>query len=390
MVHVNNSILINSNMLPLRISRKVVATSILSIPIVLVVILLSVTLYFYYNYRNTTTFVRGEADHLAFAHCDPHSSSENWTGENTLVVFAGRWQFLRILFPYVYRELRKNGGVLDRVVFMMMNYDDSTLTSLTKVVTIANKILEDNVFEMNFMGYAPGKLPPFEKTRFSAAYYNMFSEMIVNSSNRYFKIDDDIVYIHPGTFRKMIESKNSECCFMHFGNIVSNWRCNIKHQQMGMYKSIILNPKRLLFEHKRFPNCGWHSYACAELTLKTFLVNYHQGWLESYRFNGLELLHDRQRFSIQFHMLDADLINVKKMMEAGPLGYDDESWWTETYSQKFSQPNCIVGETLLVHFSYGPTYEMLLSKSSLLGEFESLVQNEVGTQVEAELWKALG
>ena len=37
----------------------------------------------------------------------------------TLLIFTGRWKFLRVGLPYIYRDVRKNGGVLDRVVFIM-------------------------------------------------------------------------------------------------------------------------------------------------------------------------------------------------------------------------------------------------------------------------------
>ena len=74
------------------------------------------------------------------------------------------------------------------------------------------------------MGYARGRPPP-SKTRYTAPYYEILAEMVQNSeSNRYFKMNDDIVYIHPATFRNMIQSKNSElcCCFLHSANIVTN------------------------------------------------------------------------------------------------------------------------------------------------------------------------
>ena len=73
------------------------------------------------------------------------------------------------------------------------------------------------------MGYARGRPPP-SKTRYTAPYYEILAEMVQNSeSNRYFKMDDNIVYIHPATFRNMIQSKNSELCFfLHSANIVTN------------------------------------------------------------------------------------------------------------------------------------------------------------------------
>ena len=132
-------------------------------------------------------------------------------GVNTLVVYAGRWKFIRILFPYIYRELRKNGGVLDRVWFMMLNYDNETYNNLVQLTQIANRNLKqpEDVFYLRFMEYPPGQLPP-PKIKYTAPYYEIFAEMMQNSSNRYFKIDDDIVYIHPATFKNIIESKNSQ------------------------------------------------------------------------------------------------------------------------------------------------------------------------------------
>ena len=39
------------------------------------------------------------------------------TGLNILAVYTGRWNFIRIQLPHVYRELRCNGGILDEVWF---------------------------------------------------------------------------------------------------------------------------------------------------------------------------------------------------------------------------------------------------------------------------------
>ena len=134
-------------------------------------------------------------------------SPADWNGPiNTLLVYTGRWKFIRILFPYVYRELRTNGGVLDRVLFMMINYDYETYDNLVQLTRIANKLLKQDIFQLNFMGYSPHKPPPL-KSKYSAPYYNvLFPALITNSSNTYFKMDDDIVYVHPGTFKKRVRT----------------------------------------------------------------------------------------------------------------------------------------------------------------------------------------
>ena len=310
------------------------------------------------------------------------------TGSNTLVVYIGRWKFIRIFFPYVYRELRKNGGVLDRVWFMMLNYDNETFTNLVQLTQNANKILKQSVFELHFMGYSPGEKPPPQR-QYTDPYYEIFAEMNISNFNRYFKMDDDIVYIHPGTFENMIRSKNSHLCFLHFANTVTNWRCNIKHQELGVYSSSEkVNPKNLTFEFYPHADCGWKSAECAELTLRTFLHHYHQGELDKYQFDGLELLNRWERFSINLFMLDKDVINITAMQEVGPIHQDDEKWWTMTYANKFKQPNCIVGSGLVVHFSYRLPYQAML-ELGLLSEFELIVQKEVGALMEEELWNAL-
>ena len=281
-----------------------------------------------------------------------------------------------------------NGGVLDRVWFMMMNYNKETYNNLVQVSLVANKILKQDVFELHFMRYTPGRPPP-PRDKYVLPYYEIFAQIVTKSSNRFFKIDDDIVYIHPGTFKNMIESKNSSQCFMHFANIVTNWRCNIKHQELGVYNEKV-NPKNLKFEFDPQANCGWKSPECAELTLRTFLHYHNQGQLDKYQFHGLELINRKKtlRVSINLFMLDKDLINIKTLQEAGPIHQDDEKWWTQMYAGKVKQPNCIVGDGLVVHFSYFPTYQKMLD-SGLLREFEVIVQKEVGALMERELWDAL-
>ena len=316
--------------------------------------------------------------------CNSSAPTENLSGTNTLVIYTGRWKFLRILFPYLYRELRKNGGILDRVWFMMIDYDDLTLAHLRELVKVANKLLKEEVFQLHFMGYTPGSPPPASE-RYPLVYYEVFPHIIKNSSNRFFKMDDDIVYIHPGTFRNMVANKNSDCCFLHFANIASNWRCNIKHQELGVYSSEMVNPKRLTFDFSPSAYCGWKSPECAELVLKTFVHHYRHKQLDKYTFNGLEPLNRRMRFSINLFMLDRDLVDVKALQDVGVIRSDDEQWWTRTYSAKFRQPNCIVGDGLVVHFSYRVTHNQL----GLLSEFESIVLNEVGALMDKKLWKIL-
>lgn len=300
-------------------------------------------------------------------------------------IFTGRWMFLRVLLPYLYRELRHNGGVVDRVLFAMMQYNDETQTKLKDFATSANSVLNDEVFQFLYLNKDPHAK---KEAVYPGFYYHVFKHLMQYPSDVYFKLDDDIVYIHPHAFSTMRNNKDSGRCFMHFGNIVSNWRCNWLHQQIGVYDDDEVNPKGLTFDYAPNAECGWKRADCAEMTLRTFVHHYQRKQLNRYMFNGLDKISDRVQFSIQFFLLDSDLVDFEKMLTVGPIGKEgtesDEKWWT-AYSQKVENPGCIVGEGFVVHFSYYPTVKHLLD-SGLLEEFENIVRKEVGTKMPQLLW----
>ena len=52
-------------------------------------------------------------------------STDKKSGQDHACVLTGRWMYLRILLPFLYRELRKKtGGVVDRVIFAMIGYTE--------------------------------------------------------------------------------------------------------------------------------------------------------------------------------------------------------------------------------------------------------------------------
>ena len=199
--------------------------------------------------------------------------------------------------------------VINKVLFAMMKYNDETLTKLKDFATSANSVLNDEAFQFLYLN----KDPHEKEAAYPRFYYHVFKHLMQNPSDVNFKLNDDIVYIHPHAFRAMINHKDSGRCFMHFGNIVSNWRCNWLHQQIGVYDSEV-NPKGLTFDYVPDAECGWKRADCAEMTLRTFMHHYHKRQLNRYMFNGLDQISDRVRFSIQFFLLDSDLVDFETML----------------------------------------------------------------------------
>ena len=315
-------------------------------------------------------------------------SIERKSGRIHACIFTGRWMYLRILLPYLYRELRQNGGVVDRVLFAMIGYTKETQVKLQEFATAANSLLKDEVFQFEYLRddsterHEPISRRPF----YHKFYYVVLQRLLRNPSDVYFKMDDDIVYLYPNVFGNILKNKNTSDCFMHFGNIVTNWRCDWLHQQIGVYDHEV-NPKGLKFEFKPDAWCGWKDPECAEMVLRTFVHHYHNKHLSRYLFHGRNLTTKGQRFSINLFLLDADLVDFKRMMELGAIRESDEAWWTMQYSAKAQQTNCIVGEALVVHFAYSVTAKQMLDLG-LLKEFEKIVFLELGENLPKSLWTA--
>ena len=308
---------------------------------------------------------------------------------NIVFLYCGRWNFLRIQLPYLYRDLRKNGGVIDRVQLTMIGYNKITLDKLINFTEAANSILMEEVFSFHFMGYIPYTQPG--KSKHNQALYEKVEEITRNPFIRLFKLDDDLVYIHPKAFINMISMKKSDCGFHYFNIAGSNWRCSWLHQKYGVYKG--LNPKNLTFQYDPYAECGWRRLDCAKLTLQTFLQLHYQSQLERYFFD-VEHLTDRKHFSINDYniMLDnyTDALNMKKMLESGPHEEDDELvLFLAGYFEHTTYPPCVIGKSLVVHFGYH-TVNRQLVKAGYLEKFEDLVKKtKQSFHLPSELWQLL-
>ena len=302
---------------------------------------------------------------------------------NILAIYTGRWQFIRVQLPQVYRELRSNGGIIDEVWFMLIKVDERTTQTVETFVEKANIVQGKQIFSI----YDKPSLSTLEKD-YTYPHYKFFSHLIQFPYDRFFKFDDDVVYIRPRAFNYVVNTKDSSRCFMHFFNIAgSNWRCSWLHQKNGVYNDT--NPKMLQFEFNPSAACGWKGPDCAELTIRTFLHHYKKHQLDKYYFKDMELTPDRSRFSINAFLFDKDLIDIKSMLEVGKIPRDDEKWWTVDYSAKVRHPNCIIGEALVVHFAYGGVAEKLLTLG-LLQEFVEIVKSNAETfKMDKSLWKIL-
>ena len=307
-----------------------------------------------------------------------------------MFVFTGRWRYLRVQFPYLFANLRVNGGVIDYIHYVMINYDPVTQGKLESLANMVRNLTEnDETVVINYLSYPQGHPPSNpKKGAYATAYYDYINGIIRHPCNRYFKVDDDVVYIHPGTFENTLSRDRGEACSLRFANTAgANWRCSFIHQSMGIYNNSAINPNGLHFEFRTNGKCGWSSLPCARLSLDAFIALYKRKQLSRYLFNGTYLLTDKMRFSINFFMIDSSAISLKALAETWPIGQDDEDWWTRQYARK-TNPHCIVGNSLVVHFSYSKTAKSL-EHLNMIKEFEAIAVAETYTKVPPQIWSLL-
>ena len=89
--------------------------------------------------------------------------------------------------------------------------------------------------------------------------------------------------------------------------------------------------KGLKIEYNPFRECGWKKPECTKVVSRAFVHLYYRKRLSKYLVPGRILTTKKHRFSMKFFLLDADVVNVKQMMELGGIR-DDELWWSSSRS----------------------------------------------------------
>lgn len=341
---------------------------------------------------NFSVQLLGQEIHLATCHSifTPKLTGDtaiDSTPLNTVFIFTGRWFFLRIQLPQLFRELRSNGGIIDKVWFILIQWKKSDLAHLKKFAKTANKVLQDEVFV--FHDYQDYNI--HMKKPYTYAYCEILANLLKYPSNRYFKIDDDVVYIHPHAFNTVVENKikhKPSCLINMFNTAGGNWMCNKMYQDNGALKEVP-NPDLIDF-HKVG---GEGNIKSTNYSLDLFLHFQKANQLDKI---FIDSMFWNSRYTMNAAMFDSDSFDFDIVKKAGPLKHDkDEPWWTNEYPKASggNRSNCLTGNTVIVHFSHsGGGLALKLIKLGLLDKFEKLVlkqKKENIIKMDDELWGVL-
>jgi len=118
------------------------------------------------------------------------------------LVFYGRRRYISILQAYLERNLVKNGGILDQVIFVSNTSNPDDLGYLDTLLSRHQEFVKRQVSN-----------PP---KSFAAQYENLEDDVF------YIKIDDDIVYIRDGTFEELVKSKLEHEWHIVSANVVNH------------------------------------------------------------------------------------------------------------------------------------------------------------------------
>ena len=138
----------------------------------------------------------------------------NFIVNNTYaLVFFGRKAQMSILMRYLIKNLKTNGGVLDKIVFAVKTNKKEDLNYLDSIMN-QNKTYFQRV--------------TFQNTkRFREIYITLQDNDMV------FKMDDDIVFIADHTFERMIEEYFTKNRLFLSANVVNHPLLSHVHARMG-------------------------------------------------------------------------------------------------------------------------------------------------------------
>ncbi|KAK5988603.1 hypothetical protein PT974_10089 [Cladobotryum mycophilum] len=301
------------------------------------------------------------------------------------LVFFGRRSTVSILDCYLKRNLVKNGGVLDGVIFLERTGDEADLRFLEKLLA-SEPAYEKWKIDMDGNGYASS--------------YDLIQDDVM-----YIKMDDDIVYIEDTVIPSVVSTKASHPeYYVVSANVVNqpliswihwnlgavkpylpelnkaypapkpgsklDWRPSLlpswqgkdnfevkdwsppDHQRhrwlpvKGKADHVLDNTPIMETEYDPF-GPGWKKWQVAAQEHLSLFENIESGELDRYRFRTWDF--QLKRMGIQFICMLGKDINLAK-----PIAGDDEHHFAVTMPERTGRHAVADGAGVVSHYSFGP------------------------------------
>ncbi|KAH7013222.1 hypothetical protein EDB80DRAFT_749022 [Ilyonectria destructans] len=326
------------------------------------------------------------------------------------LVFYGRRQPVSILDCYLKRNLIKNGGMLDGVIFVERTSDALDLDLLHRLT-------------QSEPAYETWHIEMADDDQFSSGFGNSYDR--IEDDVLYIKIDDDIVFMEDSVIPSIVQKKlDHPEYYIVSANIVNqpllswihwnldavkpylpevgrlspvvnssiDWRpselpywkrpnqFNLDEwepSEGGLHRWLPLNRKKdhildgtPIKETEYNPyGRGWTQWKIGAQEHYSFLENLEKDELWQYKFGTWDFQYDRM--GIQFVAMMGRDINIAKPIEA-----DDENHFSCTMARKLGRHAVADGRGLAVHYSFGSQREGM-EKTDVLERYRAYARENI-------------
>ena len=284
-------------------------------------------------------------------------------------VFYGRRSSASILFRYLDKNLKINGGLLDKIVIVARTGDEQDLDYL-KMFLRNNKYAKCCYERRNF--------DPND------GYKIVYS--ILNSTDLVFKIDDDVVFISNGTFEKMAEEYLTKNYHILSANVVNHPQLSYVHARLRAILPFY-EVQPFQWEKSDTPNeeiddtvamgadygpvsKWWRDPQLGAIAHESFLFHVKNENLDIYDFRIWDF------HSVEYHRWSLNFVvvwgrNLNRIHKYKPKVESDEIVLTHLIPKMKKKHSIALGSAVVCHFSYFPQFEYL-SKTNILEKYNNL------------------
>ena len=267
-----------------------------------------------------------------------------------------------ILFHYLNQNLRKNGGILDKILVLL---------SRSKYKAIEQQA--DEGYEFIIFDGRKNIL----KTMFK----------FIHHDDLIFKIDGDIVFIANGTFENMVDEYLKNDHFILSANVINHHIFSCIHARMDLMKPFaILNNSTLLLQNNATVGttiidrctddfkCWKTTPYCGAVAHESFLYNIYKNDfnLNSYNFSLYDINKDGYRaWGINFILFRGNITNKTVFLD--PNKTLDEKFLTQVIAKFYKRHSFAMGSVIVSHFSHSTSGQIqYLTKTNLLEKYKKL------------------
>ncbi len=252
---------------------------------------------------------------------------------------AGRKRYLEILHKY----LINSRHVIDNHVWWVNTNNESDVEYLQ---SLANEY--PDFYSLKF-------LPDHPNCKYNNLNIHKFFKDCIDEKTVYIRFDDDIVFIDLPNLESFVRFRiENPQYFIVYANIINNNLCTHIHQRIGAVsvgEHLELNEVQLVDYDYNNRTLTQPNYTL--VSFRDFYNSLQQNKLSDFRFQKW-IFHEYERCSINcIAWLGSEFAKFDS------VGIDEEPWISNYKPRERSMKNCVYGNFLVVHYSYGNNREMV-------------------------------